>query len=85
MLQTLKKLFTFRDKNQKIGILMGCFCFVPSFIVSWLSSLINPILGICILIISQYLWLTSIGLCCKSLESENIKLRQQLEEKDVKK
>lgn len=82
MLQVLKKLFTFRDKNQKIGILMGCVCFVPSFIFSFIFSLINPILGIFILLISQYLWLTSIGLCCRSLEEENIKLKQQLEEKN---
>jgi hypothetical protein len=75
----LKNLFKFRDRDQAIGVLMGSCCFAPAFIISWMMGIKHPMLGIGILIISQFLWLTSIGKCCKSLEKENIDFKNENE------
>ena len=62
---------------QRIGLILGSMCFVPSFlIVLLLDGWQHPIMSIVILIITQSLFLFSITLCTMSLE---LKERRQKE------
>lgn len=72
-------MFKFRDKKQMIGVFLGAICFIPSFLISVLASVVtNLLVGFIILAISQWLWLTSIDLCTRSLEQENKELKNKL-------
>jgi cobalamin biosynthesis protein CobD/CbiB len=72
-------MFKFRDRKQMIGTLLGAVCFLPIFIIAWLIGTIsNIVLGVIVMIISQFLWLTAISLCTWSLEIENRELKNKL-------
>jgi cobalamin biosynthesis protein CobD/CbiB len=75
-------MFKFRDKKQLAGTLLGSVCFLPSFVVAWMIGIVsNIIIGIITMLISQFLWLTAISLCTWSLENENRKLKDKLNNK----
>ena len=75
-------IFKFRDKNDKIGTLLGSVCFMPSFFIAIGIGMIkdNIILAIFIMFMCQFLWLISIELCTRSLEIENRHLKSKLKE-----
>jgi hypothetical protein len=75
-------MFKFRDKKQLIGVILGSICFIPSFLIAIVtSSVTNVSLGIFLMLLSQILWLTSINLCTYSLERENRRLKDKLNNK----
>jgi hypothetical protein len=85
VIEFYKKVFTFRDRNQKIGTILGSFCFLPAFLMILISGIINPkIFTFCLvtLVFCQWLWLTSITLCTWSLENENRHLKEKLKKKE---
>jgi ABC-type polysaccharide/polyol phosphate export permease len=72
-------MFKFRDKKELLGMILGAICFIPSFLVAFVtSSVTNLSLGILLMLLSQFLWLTSISLCTSSLERENRELKDKL-------
>jgi hypothetical protein len=74
-----KKIFSFKNKQEKIGIILGSTCFFPPFIISMLVGVVtNIVIGLIIMLITQCLWLTSIELCMVSLEIENKELKEKL-------
>lgn len=76
------KVFNFRDKKEIIGVVLGTICFLPSFLIVLALGMVKPMIAVTTLIITQCLWLTSMWLCCWSLEMENYQLKQQIKNKE---
>lgn len=74
-------MFKCRNKEERIGLILGCTCFAPIFLISMMLFGMKPVIGIILLIVTQFLWLFSITLCTRSLEIDNIRLRKELEDK----
>jgi len=73
-------MFKCRNKEERIGLILGCICFMPTFLISIMLFNMYPLIGVILLIISQSLWLISITFCTRSLEIDNRRLRKELEE-----
>ncbi|OSA89110.1 UNVERIFIED_ORG: hypothetical protein B2H93_16775 [Clostridium botulinum] len=67
-----------RNKQELIGLILLSCSILPSFMIIIVFSTIKPFIAIISLIITQFLILQGINMCCKSLEIENKKLKEIL-------
>lgn len=73
-------MFKCKNKEERIGLILGCICFMPTFLICMMLFSMKPLIGAILLLVSQSLWLTSITFCTRSLEIENKKLRKEINE-----
>lgn len=74
-------MFKCRNKEERIGLILGCICFMPTFLICMVLFSMKPLIGAILLLVSQSLWITSITYCTRSLEIDNRRLRKELEDK----
>lgn len=78
------KLFKFRDKKEKWGVVLAASSFIPTFIITVALCYTKYMtLALIVLMITQISMLCGVQLCCGSLERENEKLKNKLKEMEI--
>ena len=78
------KLFKFRDKKEKLGVILAASSFLPTFIITVALCYTKYIpVALIILMITQISMICGVQLCCGSLERENEKLKNKLKEMEM--